>query len=134
MNENDIQRAVFDWARLRSTTAKELELMFHVPNEGKRSYATGAIMKRAGLKSGVPDIFLPVPRNGKNGLWIELKNGRKKPTGNQIWWLINLAKQGYTTCVCDSVGAAVSVISDYLDIQPYVTITEKDLNGVHRYE
>ena len=53
----------------------ELELMYAIPNGGKRHIHTAVVLKQTGVKSGVPDIFLPV-RRGKHGLFIEMK--RKK--------------------------------------------------------
>ena len=33
-------------------------------------------LKREGVISGVPDLFLAVPKLHYGGLWIELKNGK----------------------------------------------------------
>ena len=72
--------------------------MYHVPNEGKRS--NGGILKAAGLKSGVPDICLPVANNGFHGLYIELKFGKNKATKAQEEYMAMLNAQGYKTAVC----------------------------------
>ncbi len=95
----------------------ELKLMYHIPNEGKRSAALGAKMKREGLKAGVPDICLPVARSGCHGLYIELKAGRNKTTENQKRWLADLAEQGYMTAVCYGWEAASKVIVKYLNMR-----------------
>lgn len=39
----------------------------------------GARAKAAGISSGVADIFLPLPRAGVHGLWIELKINPDNP-------------------------------------------------------
>lgn len=55
-------------------------------------------MKAAGVKPGVPDMFLPVAREGCHGLYIELKRrdgGRVSP--EQTAWMDALARQGYKT-------------------------------------
>lgn len=57
-SETTEQIALFNWAKRTESILPELALMYHVPNEGKRS--NGGILKAAGLKSGVPDICLPV--------------------------------------------------------------------------
>ena len=80
------QIALFDLALLLEKQHPELRLMFHVPNEGKRSVYSGAELKRAGLKKGVPDVMLPVARKGYNGLAIEMKAGKNKPTEEQKKW------------------------------------------------
>lgn len=61
-SETTEQIALFNWAKRTESILPELALMYHVPNEGKRS--NGGILKAAGLKSGVPDICLPVANNG----------------------------------------------------------------------
>ena len=73
-SETTEQIALFNWAKRTESILPELALMYHVPNEGKRS--NGGILKAAGLKSGVPDICLPVANNGFHGLYIELKFGK----------------------------------------------------------
>ena len=75
-SETTEQIALFNWAKRTESILPELALMYHVPNEGKRS--NGGILKAAGLKSGVPDICLPVANNGFHGLYIELKFGKNK--------------------------------------------------------
>ena len=52
----------------------------HIPNEGKRSTAYGARMKRIGLRSGFPDLFFPVARGGFHGLFVEMKVGSNRAT------------------------------------------------------
>lgn len=79
----------------------ELALMFHIPNEGKRSWMTGGRMKAEGLKSGVPDIFLPVPRGEFHGLFVEMKRTKGGTVSDcQKLWLHDLQKQGYCAAVC----------------------------------
>ena len=80
-SETTEQIALFNWAKRTESILPELALMYHAPNEGKRS--NGGILKAAGLKSGVPDICLPVANNGFHGLYIELKFGKNKATKAQ---------------------------------------------------
>ena len=75
-SESDEQIALFDWARVMTSQIPELRLLFHIPNGGYRNKITAARMAREGVKAGVPDLFLPVSRYGKHGLFIEMK--RKK--------------------------------------------------------
>lgn len=122
MNKEEmaVQTALFELASLMENRYPELELMFHVPNEGKRSVYTGAELKRAGLKSGVPDVMLPVARKGYHGLAMELKAGKNKPTERQKKWLMGLAKEGWLCYVCWGYEAAVTVLSDYLGFKVYM--------------
>lgn len=71
------QEALFRWADFAAGTMPELKLLYHIPNGGSRNKAEAANLKRQGVKAGVPDLFLPVPRGGYHGLYIELKFGKK---------------------------------------------------------
>lgn len=79
-SETTEQIKLFNWARVYEDIIPELRLLYHVPNEGKRSQSGGQILKAAGLKAGVPDVCLPVARRGFNSLYVEMKFGKNKPT------------------------------------------------------
>lgn len=64
LSETEEQQYLFEWARLAACKWPELALLYHIPNEGKRTAITGARLKSMGLKSGVPDVCLPVARAG----------------------------------------------------------------------
>lgn len=108
------QIKLFNWAESIKTYVPELNLMYHVPNEGKRQQGTGAILKTAGLKKGVPDIVLPVARWGYHGLYIELKFGRNKPTKEQRAYMEQLQEEGYQTAVAYGFEQAREIIRHYL--------------------
>lgn len=109
------QEALFSWADIVMHQYPELELLYHIPNEGKRSKSNGAALKRQGLKKGVPDLCLPVARGGYHGLYIEMKRIGEKPSDNQKRWLYLLKQQGYCTTVCDEGWEqAVKVIEGYM--------------------
>ena len=112
--EDSEQAALFDWAAYSVGKYPELSLMHAIPNGGKRNIVTAANLKRTGVKSGVPDIFLPVARNGKHGLYIELKRIKKSTvSANQKEWIIELENQGYQCAVCKGWEAAREVIIKY---------------------
>lgn len=117
-SESVTQICLFRWAKFMEGQYPELELMYHIPNEGKRSRSAGARMKQEGLKPGVPDVCLPVPRSDYHGLYIEMKVDRNKPTENQKHWLGALKRQGYFTAVCYGWEAASKVILQYLGGRP----------------
>lgn len=85
----------------------------HIPNEGKRSFANGSILKRMGLQPGVSDIFIPRAANGFHGLWVELKTGHNKPTENQLKFIDNMKKEGYEATVCWNAENAINFISNF---------------------
>lgn len=113
--ESNEQQTVFEWAKVHEGKWPELKLLYHIPNEGKRSRITGARMKAEGLRSGVPDICLPVPRGEHHGLYIELKRRRNsKVTQKQLEWIEDLVAQGYVAAVCRGCDEAISLITSYL--------------------
>ena len=79
--ETTEQITLFNWAENNAHILPCLSLMYHIPNEGKRT--NGAVLKAMGLKSGVPDVCLPVPSHNFNGLYLEMKYGQNKPTKDQ---------------------------------------------------
>ena len=115
-NEAGAQEALFSWASYNYTRYPELELLYHIPNGGKRDARTAANLKRQGVKAGVPDLHLPVARGDYNGLYIELKVGSNKPTKLQNEWLCNLNKQDYLAIVCYGWQEAAEMLLAYLKL------------------
>ena len=116
--EAEHQAALFRWAALVSLRLPELRLLFAVPNGGHRHRAVAARLKDEGVKAGVPDVALMVPRGHYHGLWLELKAGKNRPTPQQKWWLDELARQGYRTEVCHGFDEAKAAIESYLALPP----------------
>lgn len=118
MTEEDReQAAIFEWAELMENVRPELWLLYAVPNGGYRPPATVAVLKRTGVKSGVPDMVLPVARRGYHGLYIELKRRKGgKVSVNQKMWLLQLEKQGYLTKVCHGADEAIALLESYLEM------------------
>ena len=110
------QIALFRWAEFAQAQHEELKLMYHVPNEGKRSAVTGARLKQAGLRAGVPDVCLPTAHGGYIGLYIEMKVKPNKPTDNQKQWLRALRSAGHLTAVCYNWEEAKKLIEEYLSL------------------
>lgn len=113
-SETTEQIALFQWAEREKAIIPELALMYHVPNEGKRT--NGGILKAAGLKKGVPDVCLPVPSGSFHALYIELKFGRNKTSEEQDAYMELLRQQGNKAAVCYSAQEAKDKILDYLNL------------------
>lgn len=105
----------------------ELTLLFAVHNQGHGDAIRGARAKAEGVKSGVPDLFLPVPRTRypredggycyKHGLFIELKLPGYSPSDvkqDQREWHEKLRDRGYKVEVCGGWQAAAIVLQGYL--------------------
>lgn len=115
--EHEEQTALMDWIYLTSRKYPELNLFYHVPNEGKRSPAAAMKLLAEGLKKGVPDNFLPVARGGYHGLYIELKRTKGgKLSLEQRQWLDDLNAQGYLAVECKGWEAAAKVIENYIQM------------------
>ena len=108
------QEALFRWAAWMENRYPELGLLFHIHNGGSRDRREAAKLKAQGVKPGVPDLFLPVARNGFHGLWIELKAGTGKASANQLQWIGDLCEQGYQAVVCWGWEQARKTIELYL--------------------
>ena len=126
VSEDAEQIALFEWARLAQGAHPELALLLHIPNGGSRHKLEAMKLKRLGVRPGVPDLFLPVPRHGLSGLWIEMKRealrpktpkGRGGVSDEQGWWLRELWKRGYQASVAWGFEEAREIIEGYLGRQ-----------------
>lgn len=116
-HEHREQAAVVTWANEPEQLERwpELEYLYAIPNGGHRRKSVAARLKAEGVQSGVPDLKLPVARQGYHGLYIEMKYGRNKPTDNQRRWIRFLRRQGYRVEVCYGAEAAKQVIVNYME-------------------
>lgn len=111
------QMALIRWAEYEKGAHPELKLLLHIPNGGTRSKAEAGKFKAMGVKSGVPDLFLPVARGGFHGLWIELKRADGgKTQAAQHGWIAALKGQGYEAVVCHGWMEASEKIMKYLNL------------------
>ncbi len=114
-SEHQEQCLIFEWAYLNRMKHPELNLMFAIPNGSNKSITQAVKFKREGLKSGVPDIFLPHAVTPFHGLFIELKAKGGKLSEGQKQWLQNLKSQGYFATVCIGSSSAISTLKKYLN-------------------
>lgn len=113
--EHDEQVAVFRWAAWAQREYPELSLLHAIPNGGQRHVIVGRKMKHEGVKRGIPDMFLPVPRRGHHGLYIEMKRRKGSSlTADQKTMIAALRDQGYAVEVCRGSDEAVAILQQYL--------------------
>lgn len=79
-SESSHQKALFAWAALSVGKYPALAYMFAIPNGGLRDIRTASTLKAEGVKSGVPDIFLPWP------LWSYGLPSMNNPTGKHMMY------------------------------------------------
>lgn len=115
-SETQEQIWLMEWTRQPSIRQQypELAFLFHVPNE-RPDKVQAAILKKMGVKSGVPDLILPVPSGPYHGLFIEMKRIDGAASDNQIWWMEHLKANGYAAAVCHGWKEASEVLLWYLN-------------------
>lgn len=114
-SESDEGIAFIRWCRLAEKQYPELETLYHIPNGGARDVQTGARLKREGVRAGMPDYCLPVPRGDYGALYLELKRvdgGVLSEKQQRILTL--LEKRGNRVVVCAGWEAAKMAVIEYL--------------------
>lgn len=115
--ESAHQAQVIEWSKwafkANPVRYPHLDMLHCSLNGVKLTKTQSSIAKGQGMLSGVPDLFLPVPRQNYHGLYIEMKSEKGRVTENQHWFLTNAEGLGYKTVVCYSANEAISAIQAY---------------------
>ena len=117
MTEQQHQIYVIQWSQQPTIREKypELAMLFHIANE-RSDKVQASILKKMGVKKGVPDLCLPVPSGKYHGLFIEMKNDAGRASAEQLWWINHLEANGYAAAVCYGWNRAVEVLEWYLNL------------------
>ena len=107
LTEHQIQCAVVDFCALKGIP------IFAIPNGGDRHVAVAVKLKKEGVKSGVPDLFIRLIRAGFGGMFLELKRKDGKVSDVQKFWLNQLEEEGYRVKVAFSIDEAIKAIEEY---------------------
>ena len=93
-------------------------LAFAIPNGFLKTKTMRIRAWREGVLSGVPDVFIPMPRGSHHGLFLEFKTtkGRVSPTQQEFLNLV--ASRGYRAEVVYSLKQALEVLKDYMHEDP----------------
>ena len=120
-SEHDIQKVCVEWFRLKYPKY----LIYAIPNGGKRekkvnskgvAYSGEANrLKAEGVLAGVPDLHIPVAKQGFHGLYIEMKSCKKKPDPNQITVMEKLTNEGFRCEVCWSLDDFIKMVDNYFN-------------------
>ena len=115
MTEHEEQVALMRLVELHKGRWPELGMLYAVPNGGNRNIITARKLKAEGVKPGVPDLCLPVPRGEYHGLYVEMKRQKKSSISpEQVQWIAALRGQGYRAEICLGAAAAWEVIQEYV--------------------
>jgi hypothetical protein len=97
---------------------EDLRWMHAIPNGGGRSARQGADLKAEGVKGGVADVCLPVPRGKHHGLYIEMKKAKGVPSDvskEQLEFGKFVLARGYVWIVCFGWQQAAKIVQLYLE-------------------
>ena len=120
--EHGIQCSLLSWWTMQCRSLKVPEkLLYAIPNGGNRNIITAKKLKDEGVRAGVPDLFLAVPKAPYHGLYIELKKPKGRASRVQLEYIELLREQGYYTAICYGFDDATNMILSYLrGVLPYV--------------
>lgn len=79
--ESKIQKSCVRWFRLKYRDVEPL--FFAVPNGGARDAWTAKIMHDEGVRAGVADLILLLPRHGFAAMAIEMKTPKGRQSESQ---------------------------------------------------
>lgn len=120
LSEDDLQRAIITWANTQVDKYPELKWLHAIPNGGRRDAKEAMALKSQGVKAGILDLSLDVPRGGFHGLKIELK----KPVGKclreskeQTEYIDFCIDQGYECIVSNDFEQVKRLIVSYLELK-----------------
>lgn len=109
------QIALFDY--FRKFYPEIYSYLYANPNGGSRHMLEAANLKKQGVKSGIPDIHLPIASRGYHSLYIELKSAIKPApvSDSQKEWLKKLEATGNKALVSYGWVKAANDIFYYLN-------------------
>lgn len=110
LSENAIQKTVMQWANVHPLLRG---FIIHIPNEGKRTSRYGKSLKDLGMRPGVADLFIAMPRHGFCGAWIELKSKNGVLSDAQKAFIRDMIDQHYFTKICRSIEDVIETINWY---------------------
>lgn len=126
--EDGAQSAVFCWAAMNVGKYPELKWLHAIPNGGSRHIAEATKMVAAGLRSGVWDIFLPLPIHTEwakqyAGMYVEMKEEKRRNHKNgglsdeQIEFKEYAERMGYYCKVCYTWEEARDMLIKYMELK-----------------
>ena len=111
MTEDEEQKQLIQWCR----TDPKWQYLFHIPNESVGGKGWLIRNRQLGVKSGVPDLFYPVPIGSYHGLFIEMKRPGGRLDGIQRRWMTALNDLGYLAICCKGWEEAKDALQGYME-------------------
>jgi len=119
--EGQEQAALMMWLRGEAhrgtAVAPAHDNTYAVPNGGSRHGKEAGKMKAQGVRAGVSDLVIAVPRGGYHGLYLELKatpphDSALSPLQRE--WLAQMESAGYCAALARGIDEARAVITEYM--------------------
>lgn len=111
--EHQTQVACVNWFRLKYPKLRNV--LFAIPNGGRRDKKTGTTLKEEGVVAGVADLIL-LKRNQRYGaLCVEMKTKSGSQSETQKKWQKEVEATGNKYVVCRSLDEFMKEITDYLN-------------------
>lgn len=120
-SEDRLQQECLFWLARQHSAA--YALCFAIPNGGLRGQAEANKFKATGVKAGVPDLLVAMPRYYCDpeeghalwyGLFVELKTATGRVAPEQAAWHLRLRAQGYRVEIIRSLPQFIELLTEYL--------------------
>ena len=90
------------------------KLLFAVPNGGSRNIIEATNLKRQGVKSGVSDVILQIPKKGYASLCLEFKTTKGRQSEEQKEYQRQVEMSGSKYVIVRSAREAIDVMKEYM--------------------
>jgi len=90
-------------------------LLFSIPNGGKRDIKIAMTMKREGVRPGVSDLLLMKRTTTHSALWIEMKSPGNKLRPNQLEFQQDAINEGFAVGKAETIEEFQTLIKHYLN-------------------
>ena len=120
--ESRIQKTCIKWFDLQYPQYSQI--LFAIPNGGKRNVVTASIMKKEGVRRRVLDIFFAKEKirtlsgvicNEYYGLFIEIKTKEGKLSKEQKEFIKKVEAERFKCEICRSLDEFIKIINEYLN-------------------
>lgn len=122
MSEHDQQVTVVDWWDKQYPALSKC--LMSIPSGsimgGKNKWGQINKLKSEGWRKGVSDLFIAVPKNGKHGLWVEMKDVKKtlcSVSNEQMAHIALMNEMGYEAIWCAGADVAIAAIKVYMNAE-----------------
>ncbi len=110
-SEHALQVECLRWLRYQHPDV----LCYAIPNGAYTTKTTARKLVAEGVVHGIPDLCIPIPRNGFASLYIEMKNGKAgRLSDHQKELIPRLEAYGNKVVVCRTIDEFMREVTMYL--------------------